>query len=83
MVNFGASPTTSVGARSRRGRETDNLSLYQAIARSLALGATPRTSVADARTRHLRIWNEAGRRGGSGDLGLYQALAEAARLCSR
>ena len=47
IVNYGASPTTSVDARAlgRRGKKS-NLSLYQARARA----------------RHLRIMNDAGRR---------------------
>ncbi len=45
VVNYGASPSTSVTARSR-GRQTSNLSLYQARVRA----------------RHLRIMNAAGRR---------------------
>jgi HK97 family phage prohead protease len=47
IVNFGASPTTSVDARAlARSRKGSDLSLYQAR----------------ARTRHLRIVNDAGRR---------------------
>jgi HK97 family phage prohead protease len=47
IVNYGASPTTSVDARAiARLRKPSNLSLYQARARA----------------RHLRIMNEAGRR---------------------
>jgi HK97 family phage prohead protease len=47
IVNYGASPTTSVDARAlARLRKGSNLSLYQARARA----------------RHLRIMNDAGRR---------------------
>jgi len=70
IVNYGASPTTSVDARSRHGRG-GNLSLYRARARALALG--------DARTRHLIIINEAGRRIG----GLHEARALALELKGR
>jgi HK97 family phage prohead protease len=41
IVNYGASPTTSVDARSLGQRGTGNLSLYQARARALALGVPP------------------------------------------
>jgi HK97 family phage prohead protease len=60
IVNYGASPTTSVDARSRR-RPTKgtNLSLYQARARASALKGRPNL---DARTRHIFIMNNAGRR---------------------
>jgi HK97 family phage prohead protease len=46
VVNFGANPNTPVAARSRSRRGKGNLSLYQAR----------------ARTRHLSIVNDAGRR---------------------
>jgi HK97 family phage prohead protease len=51
VVNFGASPTTSVDARARGRHGKGNLSLYQARTRASAL-----------RTRHLTIMNNAGRR---------------------
>jgi HK97 family phage prohead protease len=51
VVNFAASPTTSVDARSRRRGKGAPLSMYQARARALAL-----------RGRDLRIKNEAGRK---------------------
>jgi hypothetical protein len=57
IVNYGASPTTSVDARAlgRRGKKS-NLSLYQARARASTL-----KGAAAARTRHIRIMNDAGR----------------------
>jgi phage head maturation protease len=73
IVNYGASPTTSVDARAARmrGRQS-NLSLYQARARATAL----RGSSADARTRRLRIMNAAGRQlSDNPNLAYYQAQA--------
>ena len=49
VVNYGASPTTSVDARSRRRPNGGPLNLYQARADALRL-------------RDLRLRNEAGRR---------------------
>jgi len=78
VVNYGASPTTSVDARSRRLQEAGDPNLYRLLAQASALGATPRTiaalaaarrrrpgmplSLAQARTRALQLRNEAGRR---------------------
>jgi HK97 family phage prohead protease len=62
VVNFGANPITPVNARSRVRRDKGNLSLYQAR----------------ARTRRLRIMNDAGRRLSSNpNLAYYQAKAYA------
>jgi hypothetical protein len=59
IVNYGASPTTSVDARAiARLRKGSNLSLYQARYRAAVL----RGGSAAARTRHIAIRNEAGRR---------------------
>jgi HK97 family phage prohead protease len=72
IVNFGASPTTSVDARALGQRGNGNLSLYQARARAVAL----RGSSAAARTRHLRIMNDAGRRlTNNPNLAYFQAQA--------
>jgi HK97 family phage prohead protease len=56
VVASGASPTTSVTARSRQGRAGYPLSLVQARAEALRLGGKP-----ISRDRRVRILNEAGR----------------------
>ena len=68
IVNYGASPTTTVDARWRRRPGTGNLGLYQAKARALALGCRPPPS-----PRHRRNL----------DLDTARAIAEAARLRGR
>jgi HK97 family phage prohead protease len=75
VVNYGASPTTSVDARAHGAQaQKSNLSLYQARARALTL----RGSAAAARTRHLRIMNDAGRQlSDNPNLAYYQAQAYA------
>ena len=57
IVNYGASPTTSVDARAlgRHGKPS-NLSLYQARARASTLKGAAAT-----RTHHIVIMNNAGR----------------------
>jgi hypothetical protein len=72
VVNVGASPTTSVDARPHGApAQKSNLSLYQARARASALRGT-----AAARTRHIRIVNDAGRQlSDNPNLAYYQAQA--------
>jgi phage head maturation protease len=63
VVNFGASPTTSVDARARRHGTAAPASLYQARARALAL-RTGRPPAPPIGSRDWMIWarNEVGRR---------------------
>jgi len=54
VVNFGASPTTSVDARSRGQRDAGNLNYYRLLAQASAGGAMPRTMAALAAARSRR-----------------------------